>query len=235
LSNQSTATQVFPLAEDVLQTTGSGTSGGGAAGIIQANVASMSGVAIRIAGYIEVTWHSGTGWDTTPSKVQVFGPGVKKPGDVVQNVAFSTGSNASWSATSFVGSNLLGSITPTSTINPIRIKMVAGISATANSGGNEVIGTQVYRGISGTFNGIGQQYNTGFLSPGAGSTLDGTVTAMPTDLPGTTSQVTYTLYFNTGASGHTVSVINGEGELIEIMGALEEPANDAGVPLRLVG
>jgi hypothetical protein len=231
LQTCSNATQTFSCSDDLLFNTNANTNGTNLNGVLASTVAGLAGKAVRIIGYLEATETTAGTWATAPSKVQIFGPGVKKPGDVVQDVAFSTGSSASWSATSFVGSNLLGNITPTSTINPIRIKMVAGISATANSGGNEVIGTQVYRGSSG----IGQQYNTGFLSPGAGSTFDGIVTAMPTDLPGTTSQVTYTLYFNTGASGHTVSIMNGEGELIEIMGALEAPANDAGVPLRLVG
>jgi hypothetical protein len=128
-----------------------------------------------------------------------------------------------------------GTITPTSAINPIRVKMTAAIVASANSGGNELIGTQVYRGISGSFIGIGQQYNTGLASPGAGSSYQGNVIGMPSDLPGTTSPVTYTLYFNSAAPGHNVSVLNGEGELIEIMGALDEPANDIAAPLRLVG
>jgi hypothetical protein len=242
LQTCSNATQTFSCSDDLLFNTNANTNGTNLNGVLASTVAGLAGKAVRIIGYLEATETTAGTWATAPSKIQIFGPGVKKPGDVVQNVAFSTGSSASWSATSLVGSNLSGSITPTSTINPIRVKLVAGISASANSGGNEVIGTQVYRGISGTFNGIGQLYNTGFLSPGAGSTLDGIVTAMPTDLPGTTSQVTYTLYFNTGASGHTVTVINGEGELMEIMGALEEPGNDAGAtdlppraPLRLVG
>ena len=98
LSNQSITTQVFPLAEDVLQSTGAGTQGGGTAGMIQTSIASLSGVAIRIAGYIEVTWHSGTGWDTTPSKVQIFGPGVHKPGDLVQTVYYSSSSGGTTSS-----------------------------------------------------------------------------------------------------------------------------------------
>jgi hypothetical protein len=228
LQTCSNATQTFSCSDDLLFNTNANTNGTNLNGVLASTVAGLAGKAVRIIGYLEATETTAGTWATAPSKIQIFGPGVKKPGDVVQNVAFSTASSASWSATSLVGSNLSGSITPTSTINPIRVKLVAGISASANSGGNEVIGTQVYRGISGTFNGIGQLYNTGFLSPGAGSTLDGIVTAMPTDLPGTTSLVTYTLYFNTGASGHTVTVINGEGELMEIMGALEEPGNDAG-------
>jgi hypothetical protein len=157
-----------------------------------------------------------------------------QPGDVVQSVSLSTGGSSSQTTSGFVASNVSGTITPTSTINPIRVRMTAAIMASANSGGNELIGTQVYRGISGSFTAIGQQYNTGLASPGAGSSYQGNVISLPSDLPGTTSPVTYTLYFNSAAPGHTVSVFNGEGELIEIMGALE-PANDDAAPLRLVG
>jgi hypothetical protein len=218
VSDQSTTTQVFPLAEDVLQTTGAGTSGGGTAGVIQANIASMTGVAIRIAGYVEVTWHTGTGWDTTPSKVQVFGPGVHKPGDVVQLVYAQTASGVA-ANTSFVASNITASITPTSVIDQIEVSVTGNFEAASAAD----VTAQIRRGAS---TNIGEAFVFG-------STTSGTLTngGLPFDIfdaPATTSATPYTLYFN--SSTGTSVVPAGHIFLREIMGALDPPAanDDAG-------
>jgi len=101
LSVQSNANACFPLMEGNLQSTGSGTSGGTTAGLIQTSVSALSGKAIRIVGYIEATWTSGAGWATTPSLVQLFGSGVKKPCDVVQDYFAPLTSLLSGSVTSY--------------------------------------------------------------------------------------------------------------------------------------
>ena len=219
LSNQSTATQIFPLAEDVLQTTGSGTSGGVAAGMIQANVAAMSGVAIRIAGYVEVTWTSGTGWATTPSKIQVFGPGVHKPGDTVQEV-FTQSSTVTSAGASFAASSAAASITPTSAVNLIEVSE----SGTVNTAVAAVVTSVVRRGSS---TNISQSAQTGATGGGANDFgVDAVVSYDIIDAPQTTSSTTYTIYFNssTGSS----AMISSHAHLREIMGALEQPANDDG-------
>ena len=225
LSDQSTATQVFPLAEDVLQTTGAGTQGGGTAGIIQTNIASLSGVAIRIAGYIEVTWHSGTGWDTTPSKVQLFGPGVHKPGDLVQTVYYSSSSGGTTSSGS-PGVAWSSSITPTSAINLVAINAtVSGFTSSTTS--SQVI-SQIYRGSTPLWAAlqIGDANVNGEIL--------GSNTFNLLDNPGATSTQTYNVeIFRGGAGTITFSAVT--IMLQEIMGALDEPANDDGLPLRLVG
>jgi hypothetical protein len=225
LSDQSTATQVFPLAEDVLQTTGAGTQGGGTAGVIQTNIASLSGVAIRIAGYIEVTWHSGTGWDTTPSKVQLFGPGVHKPGDLVQTVYYSSSSGGTTSSGS-PGVAWSSSITPTSAINLVAINAtVSGFTSSTTS--SQVI-SQIYRGSTPLWAAlqIGDANVNGEIL--------GSNTFNLLDNPGATSTQTYNVeIFRGGAGTITFSAVT--IMLQEIMGALDEPANDDGLPLRLVG
>jgi hypothetical protein len=229
LSNQSIATQVFPLAEDALQTTGSGTTGGSAAGTIQANIAAMSGVAIRIAGYVEVTWTSGSGWATTPSKVQVFGPGVHKPGDVVQTVFVQNGSGASTGG-SFVTSNVAASISPTSAINLIAIN--ANCGAEAASGAN--VSAVLRRGAS---TNISQSLLVGDSAGANVQQINGFVAFSVLDNPATVSSTTYAIYFN--SSTGTSAIAGGHIVVQEIMGALDFdkilPANDDGAPLRLVG
>jgi hypothetical protein len=215
VSNQSTTTQIFPLAEDVLQSTGSGGFGGPAAGTIQTSIGGLTGVAIRIAGYVEVTWHSGTGWDTTPSKVQVFGPGVHKPGEVVQMVFAQTGTNASAGST-FAASNVAVGITPTSGINIIEVSL----SGNCNTGPGATMTVTVRRGTS---TGVSQSEQVGISGSGSSSlAIDGAVAFDFLDVP--PSAATYTIYFNSSTG---TSVITGGHALArEIMGALDEPGND---------
>lgn len=228
VSDQSTATQVFPLAEDALQSTGAGTSGGGTAGVIQTSVGGLSGKAIRIAGYVEVTWTSGTGWATTPSKVQLFGPGVHKPGDVVQTASalVTTTTNA---GTSFTLTTITASITPTSAVNLVRAEAYVNgnIAATHNgqitlARGGTAIGPIMESGGSGA--------NAAFV-PMVVKTIDN---------PATASSVTYNIYARSDTINQYVcgSANGSYMELNEIMGALDldkPPANDDAAPLRLVG
>jgi hypothetical protein len=218
LSNQSTTAQVFPLAEDVLQNTGAGTSGGGTAGLIQTSVASLSGVAIRIVGYVEVTWTSGSGWATTPSKIQVFGPGVHRPGDVVQTIYASNATPAS--TTSNTPQTFLSqAITPQSAVNLIRIN--AGVYGQTDPHQNS-IGLQIYRG--GTPIGIGQLI--GCVAGGCTtSAVEAGVSFLILDQISSTQ--TYAVKYESGNGANSVTC-NGANMIIdEIMGALE-PANDAG-------
>jgi hypothetical protein len=207
LSNQSTAAQIFPLAEDVLQSTGSsGTSGGPSAGVIQALVPGLSGKAIRIAGYVEVTWTSGAGWATTPSKVQVFGPGVKKPGDIVQTL-FESGSAGL-------------AITPTSAINLVKFSGSISCSAPASA---TAVGLQFKRSSA--------VLASQFVGASSATGMDANASVNLLDAPASSSSVTYSI----DGTGSTCTLIGSELiQLDEIMGALD-PTNDNAVPLRLVG
>jgi hypothetical protein len=229
VSDQSTATQVFPLAEDALQSTGSGGAGGGTAGLIQTTVGGLSGKAIRIAGYIEVTWHTGTGWDTTPSKVQVFGPGVHKPGDRVQLVSASTSASTACNGSN-VQTALSASITPTSAVNMIRIEADADYQngSGANTAGDE----QLSRGSGPTY--IGPQWTWGLVTGSANNDFSGFIRAL--DAPATTSSTTYYLYCTKSAGSGAFNAATTPRYMFieEIMGALE-PANDDAAPPRLVG
>jgi hypothetical protein len=214
LSNQSTPSQVYPLSEDVLQSTGLGASNGTSVGVIQTSVASLSGKAIRIIGFIEATWLSSTGW-SAPTKVQLFGPGVHKPGEVVQTVFAQTGTNASAGST-FAASNVAVGITPTSGINIIEVSL----SGNCNTGPGATITATVRRGTSTS---VGQSEQVGISGSGSSSlAIDGVVAFDFLDVP--PSAATYTIYFNSSAG---TSVITGGHALArEIMGALDEPGND---------
>jgi hypothetical protein len=123
--NCSTLTQVFPLNEDALQSSQAGTGGGSTAGLFYANVASLTSLPIRILGYLE--WSAGltgTGvWNAIPTKIQLFGPGQRKPGEVVQ-AAYATAASSPATIT----------LTPTSQVNPV----VLGANCEQSSSGTGV-------------------------------------------------------------------------------------------------
>jgi hypothetical protein len=227
-SVQSSAAQCFPLSESNLQSTGSGTGGGSTVGTIYTSVASLSGVAIRIAGYVEATWTSGTGWATTPGQVQLFGPGVKRPCEVVQLVwnGSTTAASTTNSSLTALTNGITQAITPTSTPNLIRILL----QGTATIAGSTTGTFQLYR--TSTSNLINYPV---LVAPSAGLTVP--ITLLGFDKPATTSSVTYGIAgANNSASTSSLPPASSgvQLQLEEIMGALE-PANDNAEPLRMVG
>jgi hypothetical protein len=220
----STSTQIFSCGDELLYNTPSGTSGGSSAGTLYGSAGLLSGAAVRIIGYLEATETTAGSWDTMPSKLQLFGPGVHKPGEVVQTVFAQTGTNASAGST-FAASNVAVGITPTSGINIIEVSL----SGNCNTGPGATMTVTVRRGTS---TNVGQSEQVGISGSGSsGLAIDGAVAFDFLDVP--PSAATYTIYFNSSTGS---SVITGGHALArEIMGALDEPANDAGAPLRLVG
>jgi len=59
----------------------------------------FSGKAIRILGYVESTQATAGTWVTSPSKVQVMGPGIKRTGDIVKRRFAQTGAVATGTTT----------------------------------------------------------------------------------------------------------------------------------------
>lgn len=119
---------VYPLNETALA---SSTAEGGAGAADSAGVfytgTAVSSKAFRILGYIE--WSAsgltaGTWTTTNLLAVQLFGPGVKKPGDVVQRDVNTTAQAAvNCTSTSFADSTHTLSMTPTSAANMIEVEL----------------------------------------------------------------------------------------------------------------
>jgi hypothetical protein len=185
----STTSQVFPINEDSPQTTQSGTNGGSTAGLYYANISAVASKSIRILGRIEF----GNGlanvgvWATAFTKIQLFGPGQRKPGDVVQSLYCSTTTATPSNGATKV--NLSGfsptpAITLTSSANLIRAKLTGNCTNGINAPGT----INLFRGtnatVIGTTHGSGNA-STSILSP---------VTCEAVDLPGTVGPVTYGAY-----------------------------------------
>jgi hypothetical protein len=165
--NCSTATQIFPLNEGVLVTTVAegGAGGATAAGTIYTN-ATASSKALRILGYAEYAGLSVAGhWTASPIAIQLFGPGINKPGTVVQAVS-NTG------ATSLA-------IAPTSAANLVKFSPFMNYAQSAT-------------GITLSFKRASTTLLTVFLG---GSTVTGNWAASPIllDAPGVTASTTYSV------------------------------------------
>jgi hypothetical protein len=120
----STPTALASLDETSTQST-TGISGSAtSAGVFYTpNGTSLTSKAFRIIGYLD---YGGTGLTTAgsygsnPTKIQLFGPGVRKPGDLVQVVQMTTTTPATSTNTSFADSTLTLNISPTSAPNLVR-------------------------------------------------------------------------------------------------------------------
>jgi hypothetical protein len=188
LFNASTATQIFGLPEGALATTAASTNGGSSAGTHYANVSAITNTPFRIIGYLE--WASGLAtagtWASAPTTIQLFGPGIKKPGDVVQTLATTTTTQATGTPNltkvDISGWGITPAITPTSAVNPIRVRLTG--SLTTANGGSGYVAT--FRGTNATLIG---NYSVNVTAGGVAG--GGVVSNEVWDNPHTTSSTTY--------------------------------------------
>ena len=148
--------KVQALNEGAVQTSQSGTGGGTSAQALYCNISAVSGKAVRYLGYVEATWTTAVGW-SGPTTVQLFGPGVHRPGEIVQSLyATSTTQTGSIGTSTTPATQLALSegITPQSAADLIRIT----INATFGSSGAAAFVTQISRGTSPTLLGAGYVY-----------------------------------------------------------------------------
>jgi hypothetical protein len=217
LFNASNATTIFPLNEGTLLTTVAMSAAATSAGVAYTpNGTTLTSKAFRILGYVE---YNSTGlvtagtYATAPNFVQLFGPGVRKPGEPVQKTIFTTTTGSTSASNTFTASNLTKSITPTSAANLIKASAVA----PALAGGSGTVGnTQFGRNSNANmFGGMGA------VNSATGAIYSSTNPA-GLDFPNTTSSTTYTVYQKSSDNVTNFSVLpnsyQGYVELEEIMG-----------------
>ena len=183
---------IFPLVDKVVAVTAISASSN-TAGVIYASVATTT--AFQIVGYVE--WIppglavSGTWTTTNLFYVQSFGPGVKKPGDIVQSAQALVGGDTTTSAT-FV--NVAGSaivVQPTSAANRMLVSYMGRSGVAAGGAG---VNTEAIAQIA--FNGtiIGTQIIVGVVSAsGTNIQTDGTHALSLLHVPNSIGGGTYTL------------------------------------------
>jgi len=186
-SVQSNTTQCFPLMENQLQTTGSGTTGGTTINTIFTSASALSNKAIRIIGYVQATWTNGTGWSISAGSaadpsVQVFSPGMHKPCDIVQTAYTSSGANSTttnnWTSLTTLPTTAMGksafslTVTPTSALN--LIEAVTQLQIGPHAGGVAYIayivnnsGTAVAASVAGQAGALGSPLFVDYLTQAA--------------------------------------------------------------------
>jgi len=149
--------------------------------------------AVRIIGYCDFSAGLATAGSYTSActTLQLFGPGVKKPGESVQVVAPQFGTLAVVTFTSLTASNVTASIALTSPIN--LVKYFAQTTGGNASDGNSTLG-QMYRGSTA----IGSLSRASTAASNVVS--GGTLILSGYDQPATASSTTYVIKGTTTAS-----------------------------------
>lgn len=213
LFNAWDGSSIQPLNEGVLASTtpisGSATS----AGVFYSpNGTTVSSKAYRILGYIE---YNSTGLTTPgtyasgPNFIQVFGSGIRKPGEVVQiqTTSYSTVGSTSSGGFANLASGQTKTITPTSAANPIRVYSAGNVTtnATSNVGFRQVRGAGTAVGLP-TFQNI------------PGSTAVYNLSILTWDFPNSISSLTYQIQGSTGAGtlNYPTSTFGASGAVIEL-------------------
>lgn len=202
LFNALSGTNIAPINEAALQSSASGTTGGSSAQTYYASTSSITSKSIRIIGYIDIQQVTAGTWASGPTYIQLFGPGIKKPGDPVQPAVsnFTATSGTTSSATfAALSSGQTQAITPTSAANLIRVRLHTSIGIPSGPVGGFI---QIAR----TTTPIGM-INGGYISSGT-SSFPASLEVV--DLPNTTSSVTYSVYGKvTGGGSISVPASNG--------------------------
>jgi len=217
--NPRSGSSIGPINEAALQTSASGTNGGSSAQTYYCNVSGVTGRAIRIVGYLDVQEVTAGTWATAPTYVQLFGPGIKKPGEVVQTVYVTTSSTTSVSSATNVATGLAASITPTSAANLIRIRAFGWMASSQTPASANSAYTQLFRNTGTTAIGNSSPLGMGTITSGGMSA--GTAN-FAVDAPNTTSSTQYGLYIAATGSlsspvtflGTSMGTLEGNGVML---------------------
>ena len=194
--NCANATTIFPLNEGLITTSVAISAGAASAGVFYTGTAVTK--AFLIVGYID--WGpagltAGTWTTTNLLYVQSFGPGIKKPGDIVQTAMVTSASGSSTTSTTPV--DVIGatrSIALTSAPNRVRvIAQGSAAVAAAGAGTNSQISSYLLR----TASVIAQQLVGVVSGGGTNMQSSGGISLVAFDWPNTTASITYKLQHNT--------------------------------------
>lgn len=199
LQNCSAASAIYPLDEAGMVSTTIMSASSDNAGVMY-SAAAQASKAFRIVGLL--TWETamataGT-WSAGPDVNQLFGPGVRKPGDIIQLRRSTTSAQTSTTSASYVDTGLTDTISLSSAVNKVRIAAAVIID---NVTSGKQARMRLHRGAT-AIGSEGQNYT----SAGGESIVSASLIAF--DTPGTVAATTYTaklknldgvstVYFNT--------------------------------------
>lgn len=188
----------YPLASAIAE---GGLGAAGSAQIFYA-VTAVNSMPYLVLGY--AAYESGVvtagNWNSSPTRLQLYGAGVPLAGQAIQMVSASTTSNTTSTASSTIQTNLTASISPTSKCHLVKIEAFGNMSGGLTAGTH--YSTQISRGTSPTL--IGSV--SGLLGAGGNA---GTATAnVAVDAPQTTSAQAYYVYLTQSAAGGQIIFLN---------------------------
>lgn len=190
--------------DETTPTNGTGITSGSTSAQTWYTASSVTTKSFRILGYVESTQSTAGTWAGSPSKVQLFGPGIKKPGDLIQEQTATISSADTTSSATFVAlTNNRILIAPSSAANLIRVEatgaVVAGLSP--NPGAAVSIQTRLSRGVTAATNLFGNISIASYTVTSGFSTIGSQAYNFGYDLPNTTSSTTYAVQGNVNVSG----------------------------------
>ncbi len=115
----------FSLQESAVQSTTGASNGSTAAGTFYTNNGTnLSNKSFRIAGYMD--WASGLGtpgnYASGPTTIQLYGPGIKKPGEIVQMIFAQQVTNSTFTTATTAITNSFANLTPSAAPNLARVQ-----------------------------------------------------------------------------------------------------------------
>ncbi len=170
--------------DETVLTNGTAIGGGATSAQTWYSSSAISEGTLRIIGYVESTQTTAGIWASAPSKVVLFGPGVKRPGETVQTMSTAIATASTTTSATFVAlSTDQISITPRSAANLIKAGAVGNLSNT----GIETMEVAMSRGTTANTNLFGGH---GQFTAGANGFF-GFVQPWGFDCPNTTGSQTY--------------------------------------------
>lgn len=208
-STQSGTIQIFPLTESGLASTTAISGAATAAGTwYTPNGTTLSSKAFRIIGYLEYSPGLATAgtYATAPTKIQIFGPGNHLPGAVIQTIYSSTTTPTTVNSTAKVATALVGTLTPTSAINLIKVVAFGSFDSGGTGGIGAGANAQIYRNTGTTAIG-----STAPFDAGGSGRLNTVTTNFVLDNPQSTSSTQYGVYI-ADFSGTATNIFLGTGD-----------------------
>jgi hypothetical protein len=152
-----------------------------------------------ILGYVDYASGLATAgtYASNPTKIQLFGPGISKPGDVMQRVYNTGNTTTSSTSSSFSNAGDSASITPTSAANLVKVDIRCN-GIYSNDAAILAIAAAFRGGVAGT------QVGNSAVSYSAANAVQAGCAIIGLDAPGLTSSVTYQGAIKASAGGHMV-------------------------------
>jgi hypothetical protein len=195
-----TPTAVAALVPDVLQTSVAVGATATSAGVFY----TPSGVAVSndafcILGCVEYASGLATAgtYATNPTRIALFGPGVSKPGDVVQRVSMTGNTTTSSTSASFANAGDSASIVPTSAANLVKVDIRCN-GIYSNDAAILAVAAAFRNGVAGT------QVGNSAVSYSAANAIQAACAIIALDAPGSTASVTYQGAIKASTGGHMV-------------------------------